>query len=134
MKAKLIDLGANGTPVREIPLVGEDFLIGRGDDCDLCLYDPGVSRHHCLIRMRGNEATISDLGSSNGTYVNAHRLVSQSPLKTGDQVQLGPCRFIIDLGDDPDFQLPGARTDDPQATTRMLKDLKRGLPPLPPTT
>lgn len=128
MKAKLIDLGTGGTPVRDILLSGEDFLIGRGDDCDLPLYDPGVSRHHCLIRMRGHDATVSDLGSSNGTFVNGHRLVSQASLKTGDELQLGPCRFILDLGDDPDFQVPGSVIGDPQATTRMLKDLRRENP------
>src|SRR4051794_27562312 len=127
MKAKLIDLGTGGTPVRDIPLGGEDFLIGRGEDCDLCLYDPGVSRHHCLIRMRGQEATVSDLGSSNGTFVNGHRLVSQAQLKTGDELQLGPCRFVCDLGDEPDFQVPGSASGD-QATTRMLKDLRRDNP------
>jgi len=127
MKQKLLEVGAADGRVREIMLSGDDFLVGRGDDCDLCLHDPEVSRHHCLIRVRGNETAISDLGSSNGTFINGHRLLSQTKLVTGDEIVLGPFRYVIDLGDDPDFHLHGNLGDDPQAATRTIKDMGKPL-------
>lgn len=125
MKPKLLETGAADGRVREIPLVGEEFLIGRGEDCDLCLHDPEISRHHCLLRFRGSEVVLSDLGSSNGTYINGHRLLSQIKLNTGDELSLGASRYIFDLGDNPDFQLPQFVGEDPQAATRTLKEMRR---------
>ena len=126
MKRKLMEIGTSDGRVREIPLTGDEFLIGRGEDCDLCLHDPEISRHHSLIRTRGNETAISDLGSSNGTFINGNRLLSQAKLRTGDEIVLGPFRYIVDLGDDADFHLP-EYVGDPQTTTRTLKDM-RGKP------
>ncbi|MEI7685535.1 MAG: FHA domain-containing protein [Planctomycetota bacterium] len=127
MKQKLLEVSAADGRVREIPLTGDEFLIGRGDDCDLCVHDPQMSRHHCLIRARGNETFASDLGSSNGTYINGHRLLSQVKLNTGDELILGGCRYVVDLGDNPDFHLPDCVSADQQATTRMLKDVHKGM-------
>jgi pSer/pThr/pTyr-binding forkhead associated (FHA) protein len=80
MPARLIEAGAGPGQKREIPITGEEFLIGRGTDCDLRLQDAAISRHHCLIRLRGNEATIADLGSINGTFVNGQRIRSQAAI------------------------------------------------------
>jgi len=127
MKQKLLEVSAADGRVREIPLTGDEFLIGRGEDCDLSVHDPETSRHHCLIRIRGNEITIADLGSSNGTHINGHRLLSQVKLKTGDEIAIGNSRFVVDLDDDPDFHLPESISNDPQAATRMLNDVKKHL-------
>ena len=122
MKAKLIDLGAIGGLAREIALTDE-FLLGRGEDCDLTLRDPEVSRHHCLIRIRPAESVASDLGSSNGTYLNGKRIVSQTTVRTGDELRLGQARFLIDLGDDPDFRIPQEAFADPLTATRQIKNI-----------
>jgi pSer/pThr/pTyr-binding forkhead associated (FHA) protein len=127
MKQKLLEVGAADGRVREVSLNGDEFLIGRGDDCDLALHDPEVSRHHCLIRVRGYETAITDLGSSNGTFINGHRLLSQAKLNTGDEIVVGPFRYIVDLGDDPEFHLPEIMGNDPQAATRTLKDMRRNM-------
>lgn len=99
MNAKLIEPGSELEPATEYPLKGEEFLIGRGNDCDLRVRDSDVSRHHCMIRNRGNEVTLIDLGSSNGTFVNGHRVISQSTLKGGDEIRIGKGRFFVDFGD-----------------------------------
>jgi pSer/pThr/pTyr-binding forkhead associated (FHA) protein len=125
MKAKLVDM--SGGHAREILINNEDFLVGRGEDCDLTLHDAEISRHHCTIRIRGGEAVVSDLGSSNGTFVNGHRIVSQATVRTGDEVKLGTFRFLIDLGDDPDFQVPTDMAADPLLATRQI----RNMPDLP---
>jgi pSer/pThr/pTyr-binding forkhead associated (FHA) protein len=120
MTPKLIERGVGGGRTREIPMPGEEFLIGRGADCDLRLGEHDVSRHHCLIRLRDQEATLVDLGSSNGTYVNGERVLSQTSLRSGDEITLGTCRLLVDLGD-----VPGgvAREEavDPLAATLKVK-------------
>ena len=114
MKARLIERSAEDKPVREIPIPTGEFLIGRGADCDLRLAVPDVSRHHCLIRLTNDEATIEDLGSSNGTLLNTNRVRSASPLRSGDLIQIGESRFVVDLGDlgwaDLGAIYPGAAT------------------------
>jgi pSer/pThr/pTyr-binding forkhead associated (FHA) protein len=123
MKAKLIDL--SGGHAREILINAEDFLIGRGEDCDLALHDAEVSRHHCTIRIRSGEAVASDLGSSNGTFVNGQRIVSQTRVRTGDELRLGTFRFLIDLGDDPDFRIPTDLAADPLMATHQIRDVPK---------
>ena len=99
MSARLIEIGPQGVRSKEILLGGEEFLLGRGRDCDLRLRDANISRHHCMIRMRGHETTLIDLGSSNGTFVNGSRVISQTALKSGDEICLGDFRFLLDLGE-----------------------------------
>src|SRR5262245_58829991 len=89
MTPKLIELGSDGRAAQEIHLLSDEFLIGRGADCNLRLHDVDVSRHHCLIRRRQGETTLVDLGSSNGTFVNGHRVVSQVELHPSDEIRLG---------------------------------------------
>ena len=99
MTPKLIEPGTTGSKGREIAIHQEEFLIGRGADCDLRLKVSAVSRHHCLLRFRGPEASISDLGSSNGTFVNGQRVRSQTTLQSGDEIRVGTYQFVVDLGD-----------------------------------
>ncbi|HWY85870.1 MAG TPA: FHA domain-containing protein [Gemmataceae bacterium] len=125
MNPKLIEPAVGAERTREISIPREEFLIGRGSDCDLRVNDEDVSRHHCLIRVRGQEATLSDLGSSNGTFVNGKRVLSQVALVSGDEIRLAKCRFLVDLGDKPEgfFKMPAAT--DPLAETRKINPKDR---------
>jgi pSer/pThr/pTyr-binding forkhead associated (FHA) protein len=98
MRVRLIERGDTPEQTREVPINQQEFLIGRGADCDLRLRDTEISRHHCTIRVGADEATLVDLGSSNGTYLNGQRVRSQASLHTGDEVRLGSATFVIDLG------------------------------------
>jgi len=64
-------------------------LIGRDRDCAVNLDSPGVSRRHARIVVTGEEATIEDLGSKNGTYVNGRLVKDVTALEDGSQVQIG---------------------------------------------
>jgi pSer/pThr/pTyr-binding forkhead associated (FHA) protein len=97
MIAKLLERSAEGGQRREIAVTKDEFLIGRGADCDLRLRVSAVSRHHCLLRSRGGDVTVTDLGSANGTFVNGQRLLSQTALRHGDEIAIGDFRFIVEL-------------------------------------
>ncbi len=71
-----------------IPLIENEYLIGRQRDNDIPLADLGVSGHHARI-FRGTEGyVIEDLKSRNGTWLNGTR-VFHSVLKNGDQIRVG---------------------------------------------
>jgi pSer/pThr/pTyr-binding forkhead associated (FHA) protein len=124
MKPRLLEKTITGE-VREIPLQVHEFLIGRGSDCDLCLHHSDVSRHHSLIHVRRDEVILTDLGSSNGTFLNGQRVVSQAVLKTGDLLEIGSCAFYVDLGDQGNFN-PFGDVDELAQTTRTTpKELAR---------
>jgi pSer/pThr/pTyr-binding forkhead associated (FHA) protein len=70
--------------------VGEN-VIGRGSECDLRLSSEQVSRRHASIRWDGQQARVTDLGSTNGTRLNDRRLEPQQsyPLNPTDRLELG---------------------------------------------
>jgi len=64
-------------------------LIGRLADCVVQISDGNTSRHHAQIHRAGSGFVISDLGSTNGTYVNGTRLMADHRLSDGDIVTVG---------------------------------------------
>src|ERR1700746_1889046 len=121
MTMRLIEPAVGAERIREVSIPKEEFLIGRGLDCDLRVNDEDISRHHCLIRLRGQEAALSDLGSSNGTFVNGKSVLSPVTVASGGEIRLGKYRFLVDLGDKPGgvYRIPDAT--DPLAATRKIK-------------
>jgi hypothetical protein len=59
--------------------------------------DLGVSRHHALIELNNGACTITDLGSTNGTWLNDSRLIPQKPypVHSGEQVRLGNMSMYV---------------------------------------
>jgi len=73
--------------------------VGRDASNPIQLHDTEVSRRHAEIRRDGAHFTVSDLGSSNGTYVNGTQ-VQQHVLTSGDRVQIGSTLMLFtDPGD-----------------------------------
>jgi FHA domain/zinc-ribbon domain len=69
-------------------------LVGRSPECDIFLDDVTVSRRHAEIVRDGDDFTIRDLGSLNGTYVNRKRIESVV-LQNDDEVQVGKYRLTF---------------------------------------
>ncbi|HEX9294880.1 MAG TPA: FHA domain-containing protein [Polyangiaceae bacterium] len=81
--------------LQEFDLPPGDTLIGRGPDCRITLVDPLVSRHHARVRIETARATIEDLGSRNGSRVNARLIRGAHPLKDGDRIRIGTQELVF---------------------------------------
>jgi DNA-binding winged helix-turn-helix (wHTH) protein len=64
-------------------------VLGRDPDLELFIDAPGVSRRHAVINVSGAEATIEDLGSKNGTFIEDRPVMAATPLGDGDVIRLG---------------------------------------------
>ena len=94
---RIVSLNA---PARvEINITKDEFVLGKkADRVDGTLsFNDKISRVHCKINRNGEEFTITDLHSANGTYVNRIRLLPDqpSPIKNGDVVRLANSDFQI---------------------------------------
>jgi uncharacterized protein DUF4388/FHA domain-containing protein len=76
---------------------GGELRVGR-KGADLNLPHKHVSRKHLVIRRRGDQVEIEDLGSSNGSYLNEHRLEAATPFRSGDILEVGPFELTLSLG------------------------------------
>ena len=76
------------------------FEIGRGAGCKLRFQDENasvVSGRHALVELTPAGAFLTDLKSTNGTYLNGTRVHGRSALRVGDQIQLGQAGPKLDL-------------------------------------
>jgi DNA-binding winged helix-turn-helix (wHTH) protein len=80
---------------RQLVLHEGDNVVGRDDDADVSFDSPTLSRRHCRLRISGQEVTIEDLGSKNGTYVRDERITSSVRLADGDRLRVGS--FLLTL-------------------------------------
>ncbi|MCY1035560.1 FHA domain-containing protein [Corallococcus sp. BB11-1] len=77
----------------------DSVLIGRTSECDVVLYDPGVSRRHCRIVKMGEGYGVEDQKSANGTLING-AAVQKHELVDGDAITLGPVTFLFAIAQD----------------------------------
>jgi hypothetical protein len=71
--------------------------MGRSRQCDVTVDDPNVSRTHAEVRPRGGSWVVSDLGSTNGSRLNGHRIEGSEVLKPGDEIELGTTVLRFEL-------------------------------------
>lgn len=75
--------------------------LGRHPNNSIQLLDKIVSKEHCIIEHRADHWVLRDLGSLNGTFVNAERVRGEAPLKHGDEISLGATKGRFDDGGPP---------------------------------
>jgi hypothetical protein len=87
------------------PQTGLTYVLGDGEtaagraaESDIYLEDVTVSRHHAVFKVDGEGLTVTDLGSTNGTYVNGrrHEIAALAP---GDEIMLGKFHLVVVVGD-----------------------------------
>ena len=92
----------------------QPVTIGRRD-AELELNDSRVSRKHARIAFAAGQWWVEDLGSSNGTWVNAQRIATPTALGEGDQLQIGRFRLVVGhvaAEPEPDTPAPTGAADD----------------------
>ncbi|MEV7021654.1 DUF1707 and FHA domain-containing protein [Kitasatospora sp. NPDC093558] len=82
-------------PGLNLPYGAGRLTIGRIPGSGLRLHDASVSRHHAELRHEDGGWMLYDLGSTNGTHVNGHRVAGAVRVRPGDQVRFGNLEFRI---------------------------------------
>jgi DNA-binding winged helix-turn-helix (wHTH) protein len=92
-----------------LPLAEGENVIGRDPSLRCSIDDPSVSRRHAAIVCRGDQATLRDLHSKNGTYVGGVRVSTDRDLRDGEDVTLGSVRMLF-------------RRTSPESTITLARD------------
>jgi len=109
------------TPGKTFPMEGDVLTIGREASNAIAINDAEVSRKHAQLVFQGGKYIITDLGSTNGTFVNGQRLTGQHVLQPGE---------IISLGEQISLLYEVVAQVDPNAT--MISSAARvSVPPAP---
>jgi len=73
------------------------LTLGRDKNSDIVIIDLLASRNHAMIRRLGHsDYYLIDSGSSNGSFVNSHRVAIPRLLKTGDRIQIGGSELVFE--------------------------------------
>ncbi len=80
---------------RELTLFGRELSLGSEPTNDLTIPVAGVSKRHAIIRRRAGRLEVTDLDSTNGTFVNGRRIRGRTALERGDELRIGPVRFVL---------------------------------------
>ena len=78
-----------------LTLDGSEITFGRGDQASVPLGDPYTSDRHARVYHDGRRWLVSDLGSTNGTFVNQVKVTAPTPIAAGDQLGIG--RTVVEV-------------------------------------
>lgn len=132
MKKRLpsLNLVDDGILVKRLELDGSEFLLGRGQGCDLVLGDKLVSRRHARVFCSKDRWYIEDLDSTNGLFVNGAR-VGRRALRHGDEIGMGGVTLVYDEGRGLNFTGEATCAETPGQETvglrRQFEELSRKL-------
>jgi DNA-binding winged helix-turn-helix (wHTH) protein len=123
-------------PAQHWPMMRDNIVLGRGEECDIVLEDRQVSRQHIRIYRENDLFHIQDLESKNGTWVNGQQLKGTRELHDGDEVHVALAvrvRFIgsgatSPLAADPPAFLSGRLRLDPEARRVFIKGIELDPP------
>lgn len=71
-------------------------VIGRSPGADIVIGDDFVSGRHARVAPLGAEVILEDLGSTNGTMLNGHRVTTPQTLRPGDSIEIGAVKLEVD--------------------------------------
>jgi hypothetical protein len=90
IELEIVEPGAHRTARLPLPV-----LIGRAPQATLVLGDGQVSRLHARVDLEAGELCVRDLGSRNGTWVNARPIGEAQPVRPGDEIDVGATRIRL---------------------------------------
>jgi pSer/pThr/pTyr-binding forkhead associated (FHA) protein len=78
-----------------VDIEGRPLTIGRAPDNGLVVLDGRASRHHARVDLRRGSLVLTDLGSTNGSWVNDRRVESVA-LGEGDRIRIGTTTLVVE--------------------------------------
>ncbi len=94
---EVLSISLRDKPVKDVRLRKGRYLVGRAEFADIHLSDKHVSRRHALIVKKDAGISITDLGSTNGTFVNGLRFSGDQSLMIGDVIKVGEYRIEVSI-------------------------------------
>src|SRR5215472_7958299 len=82
---------------KAIPITLSQFVIGRDPQCHLRPASPVISKRHCALIMKGEQAFVRDFDSTNGTFLNDQPVKGEVELHNADVLKVGPIAFAVNL-------------------------------------
>ncbi|AOA59540.1 FHA domain-containing protein [Acinetobacter larvae] len=76
-------------------IIDRDMLVGRHQDADVLLQSAAISRRHAAFLLKEQQLYLQDLNSSNGTFVNAVRIQTETQLHANDKIQFANIEFVV---------------------------------------
>ena len=104
---------------RRLPIKVPVVNIGRGDYNDIVIGDPSVSTMHAKLQRREAIWILTDLGSTNGTFVEGEAVSGEMPLSPGTILRFGD---VIALFEPLDEKVPAGRTGSTRLMGRLVTD------------
>ncbi len=84
------------------------IVVGRGEDADILIDNPSMSRRHAEFRQEGEGWVVQDLGSSNGTFIAGERLDGPKAVEEGTEVAFGKFSIVFGKAVGQDVPAPAA--------------------------
>jgi hypothetical protein len=81
---------------RALSISAAPLVIGRLPECAVVLDDTNISRRHAQVAMDDGAVIVTDLGSTNGTFVNGRR-VTRATVRPGDEITVGTSRLRVEV-------------------------------------
>jgi serine phosphatase RsbU (regulator of sigma subunit) len=97
--------------------------IGRREPCELVLRDTEVSGLHCQVQLHGNEVVVTDLGSTNGSFIDGVRLQHSAALHNGSTLQVGGQFLKLELRDRHELAQSEALSRDLERASHYVQSL-----------
>ena len=95
VKPRLRETSVPAWAARIIDLKTSAVTIGRSLDSDIVLVEDAASAEHCRIERKGESFRLVDLGSTNKTWVNGHK-IKTTDLRHGDEIRAGQTKFVFE--------------------------------------
>ena len=80
--------------IGELVRVDTSLNIGRAENNDIVIASPIVSAEHAIVSFVKGNYIITDLDSTNGTFLNDKKISGSAIVKPGDEISIGPARFV----------------------------------------
>lgn len=94
--------GTSGPVINESWKLGERAVIGSAEECDVRVESESVAPRHAEVEVQDGQVMLRLLEDGGELHLNG-QAVTQSPLLSGDEIRIGPCRWLL--------QAPGLRPE-----------------------